>query len=178
MILISLRSDERRQCYTAQSQSKTTSKKQWLSTSSQFLLELISIQSIAYLYWYFFSFPRPTPTFRHYLWLHHVCFPGGASDKESACQCRRHQRCQFDSWVGKNLWKRKWQPTPVFLPGKFHGQGSLASYSSYSSKELNMTEDTFMHIVYKVETEFTCLDPTLTYLYPILHLSQCEHFKF
>ena len=39
-----------------------------------------------------------------------------------------------------------------------------------------MTEDTFTHIVYKVETEFTCLDPTFTYLYPILYLFQCEHF--
>ena len=56
---ICIRSDERQKCYTAQSQSKTTSKKQWLSTSSQFLLELISIQSIACLYWYFFSSPPP-----------------------------------------------------------------------------------------------------------------------
>ena len=38
----------------------------------------------------------------------------GLSGKESACQCRRHG---FDPWVGKILWRRKWQPTPVFLPG-------------------------------------------------------------
>ena len=31
------------------------------------------------------------------------------------------RRCWFDPWVGKILWKRKWQPTPVFLPGKSHG---------------------------------------------------------
>ena len=48
--------------------------------------------------------------------------PGGASGKESACQCRR---CRFDLWVGKIPWRRKWQPTLVFLPRKPHGQGSL-----------------------------------------------------
>ena len=35
------------------------------------------------------------------------------------------QRCRFDPWVGKNPWRRKWLPTPVFLPGEFHGQRSL-----------------------------------------------------
>ena len=52
-------------------------------------------------------------------------FPGGASGKEPACQCRRHKRCQFDSWVGKIPWRRAWQPTAVFLPGESHGQRSL-----------------------------------------------------
>ena len=46
--------------------------------------------------------------------------------KESSCQCRRHR---FDPWVRKILWRRKWQPTPVFLPGKSQGQRSLAGYS-------------------------------------------------
>ena len=45
--------------------------------------------------------------------------PGGASDKESACQCRRRG---FDPWVEEIPWRRKWQPTPIFLPGKSHGQ--------------------------------------------------------
>ena len=44
--------------------------------------------------------------------------PGGASGKEPACQCRRHKRCDFDLWVRKILWRRAWQPTPVFLPGE------------------------------------------------------------
>ena len=43
-------------------------------------------------------------------------FPGGASGKEPAYQCRRLERCGFDSWVGKMPWRRAWQPTPVFLP--------------------------------------------------------------
>ena len=45
-------------------------------------------------------------------------FPGGTSGKEPACQYRKHKRRGFDSWVGKIPWRRKWQPTPVFLPGE------------------------------------------------------------
>ena len=45
-------------------------------------------------------------------------FPGGASNKESVCQCKRHKRCRFNPWVGKIPWKRAGQPTPVFTPGK------------------------------------------------------------
>ena len=55
--------------------------------------------------------------------------PGGASGKESACKCRRCKRCGFDPWVRKISWRRKWQPTPVFLPGESHGQRSLAGCS-------------------------------------------------
>ena len=45
-------------------------------------------------------------------------FPGGASDKEAACQWRRLNRSGFDPWVEKILWRKAWQPTPVFLPGE------------------------------------------------------------
>ena len=48
-----------------------------------------------------------------YYWL-----PRWLSGKESACQCRRHG---FDPWVGKSPWRREWQPTPAFLPGKSQG---------------------------------------------------------
>ena len=47
--------------------------------------------------------------------------------KKSICLCRKHKRLRFNPWVGKIPWSRKWQPAPVFLPGKFHGQRSLAS---------------------------------------------------
>ena len=67
-------------------------------------------------------------------------FPGGASGKESACQCRRHRKCRFTPWVGKIPWSRKWQPTPVCLSGEFCGQGSLASYSPWGCKESDTTE--------------------------------------
>ena len=59
------------------------------------------------------------------------------SGKESACQCRRHG---FDPWVGKIPWRRKWQPTPVFLPGESHRQRSLAGCSH---KEADRTEHTY-----------------------------------
>ena len=53
-------------------------------------------------------------------------FPGGTSGKESSCQCRRQKRCGFDPWVRKIPWRRKWQPTLVFLPRESHGQRNLA----------------------------------------------------
>ena len=56
-------------------------------------------------------------------------------------QCRRCRRCGFDPWVGKIPWRREWQPTPVFLPGEFHGQRSLPGYSLWGCKESAMTEE-------------------------------------
>ena len=50
-------------------------------------------------------------------------------------QCRSHRRCRFDPWVGK---RRKWQLTPVFLPGK--GQRSLVGCSPWDHKESGVTE--------------------------------------
>ena len=55
------------------------------------------------------------------------------SGKESSGQCRRHG---FYPWVGKIPWRRKWQPTIVFLPGKSHGQRSLAGYSPWGHKRV------------------------------------------
>ena len=57
----------------------------------------------------------------------------GGSMVESTSQCRKHQ---FDPWVWKMPWRRKWQPTPVLLPGKSHGQRSLASYSPWGHKRV------------------------------------------
>ena len=57
---------------------------------------------------------------------------------EEAMQERK--RCWFNNWVGKIPWWRAWQPTPVFLPGKFHGQRSLAGYSPQGHKLSVMTE--------------------------------------
>ena len=49
---------------------------------------------------------------------------------------RRHG---FNPWVTKIPWRRKWQPTPVLLPGKAHGQRSLVGYSPWGRKELDTT---------------------------------------
>ena len=52
--------------------------------------------------------------------------PRSLSGRESACQCRRYR---FSLWVGKILWRRKWQSTVIFLLGNAHGPRSLAGYS-------------------------------------------------
>ena len=58
------------------------------------------------------------------------------SGDEPACQCGRRKGCRFDPWVGKIPWSRTWQPTPVFLPGKFHGQRSLSRLRSMGSQRV------------------------------------------
>ena len=65
--------------------------------------------------------------------------PRWLSGKESACQCRRCKRYVFDPWVRKIPWRRKWHPTPVFLPGKSHGRRSLAGNSPWAHKESHST---------------------------------------
>ena len=59
-------------------------------------------------------------------------FPGNSCGKESACQWRREG---FNPLAGKVSWRRKWQPTPVFLPGISRGQRSLVGYSPWGLKE-------------------------------------------
>ena len=71
--------------------------------------------------------------------------PWWCSGKESTWPCRRPKSHGFDPWVGKIRWRRKWQPTPVFLPGESHGQRSLVGYSPWGWKESDMTEHACMH---------------------------------
>ena len=61
--------------------------------------------------------------------------PRWCSGTESSCQCRRHKRRGFDPWVRKIPWRRKWQSTPVFLPGKSHGRRGLVGYHPWGHKE-------------------------------------------
>ena len=64
-----------------------------------------------------------------------------------------------DPWVGKIPWRRKWQPTPVILPGEFHGQGSLAGYSPWGCKESGKTEQlslTYAHENITTVNAYTC----------------------
>ena len=76
------------------------------------------------------------------------CTPGNDYDcnKHNNSQClectqgRRRKRSRSDPWVGKISWRRKWQPTPVFLPGKSHGRRSTAGYSLWSHKESGTTK--------------------------------------
>ena len=73
-------------------------------------------------------------------------FPSGTDGKEPACQCRRHKRRVFHPWVGKIPWRRKWQPTPVFLPGDSHGQRSLVCYSPWCCKRAGHNWSHFTHM--------------------------------
>ena len=69
-------------------------------------------------------------------------FPGGSEGKSICLQCRRPG---FDPWVRKIPWRRKWQPTPVLLPGKSHGQRSLVDYGPWDRKESDTTERLHFH---------------------------------
>ena len=60
--------------------------------------------------------------------------------KNSPAVQEMHRRCRFHPWIKKIPWSRKWQPTPVFLSGKFHIQRSLVGYSPCGHKESDMTE--------------------------------------
>ena len=66
------------------------------------------------------------------IWIDWPFFSG----KKSVCRCRRSR---FNPWVRKIPWMRKRQPTPASLPGKSHGQRSLAAYSLLRYKELDMS---------------------------------------
>ena len=59
--------------------------------------------------------------------------------EELACQCRRCRKHGFKPWVRRIPWRGKWLPTPVFMPGKSHGQRSLVDYSSWGRRESGMT---------------------------------------
>ena len=70
----------------------------------------------------------------HYvLRLRREWLPWWLSSKESTGQYRRHV---FDLWVRNFPWRRTWQPTSIFLPGKSHGQRSLAGYSPWGHKKV------------------------------------------
>ena len=80
------------------------------------------------------------------------------SGNESTCQSRRCRWHGFDPWVGKIPWSRKWQPMPLFLPGKFHGQRRLAGCSLWCCKELDITECTHTHTCTRTHPH-TCTRP-------------------
>ena len=80
------------------------------------------------------------------------------------------QETQVDPWVGKILWRRKWQPTLVFLPGKSHGQRSPVGYSPWGCKELDTTER--LHF-----TSYTSIKPSVLFTWgcQVKSLPQIEY---
>ena len=67
-----------------------------------------------------------------------LVFTGSSSSGSKAFACNAGDLVH--PWVRKILWRRKWQPTPVFWPEEFHGQRTLAGYSPWGCKELDVTE--------------------------------------
>ena len=97
-----------------------------------------------------------------------VCgLPRWLSGKESTCQYRRFR---FNPWVRKIPWRRKRQPTPVFLPGKPHGQRSLTGYSLWGGKRVRHDLVTKQHryrrfkMYNRVKSETSPCIPVLSFL--------------
>ena len=67
-------------------------------------------------------------------WSNNEGFPGGSGGKEPTCRCRRCKRGGSDPWVRKIPWRKKWQPTSVFLLGESHGWRSLAGHSPWAHR--------------------------------------------
>jgi len=83
------------------------------------------------------------------LYLYNSRLPRWHSDKESTCQCRRLRRHGFDPCLEMIPWRRKWQSTPVFLPGEHHGQRSLVDCSPGDGKESDITEQSIIAKYYQ-----------------------------
>ena len=67
----------------------------------------------------------------------------------------------FNLWVGKISWRRKWEPTPVFLPGESHGRWNLVGYSPWGRKESDMSDFTFTFLEWKIKGWALALRPDL-----------------
>ena len=107
------------------------------------------------------SSPYPVDTLSYFIWFFFPMFPFAQMIScmctfswtisplfwRVACQWRRHRRRGFDPWVRNIPWRRKLQPTPVFLPGESHGQRSLVRYGPWGCKQLDTTEHTCTHIL-------------------------------
>ena len=123
---------------------------------------------------------------------HHEGLPRWLSWQRT-CQCSRPRRRGFDAWIRKISWRRKWQPTLVFLPGKSHGQRSLAGCGPWFPKERAITESArcesdsswthFLHrhgIVYSavcslVECSSIIIPPQIsTFSYKVYCFYSCE----
>ena len=104
-----------------------SSQKFWFSDEEKSLRIVFNPTMASSLLW-----PRKT-SLTHFQWR--MGPPWGIRGKESTYKCRRWR---FDSWIGKIPWRRKWQPTPVFLPGKSH---SLWDWELDRAQRLNNTRE-------------------------------------
>ena len=81
-------------------------------------------------------------------------FTGGSDSKECTCQFRSYKRYRFSPWFGKIPWRRKWQPTPVFLLRKFHGQRSLAGYCPWDRSQTRLSTYTHLWHIHRRAKEY------------------------
>ena len=91
-------------------------------------------------------------------------FPGGSDGKSVGLQSGRSR---FDLWVGKTLWRRKWQPIPVFLPEKSRWQRSLGALVQRVTK--SQTRLNIVHVVMHRHTHFPLAEEWIT-----INLSNCQ----
>ena len=103
-------------------------------------------------------------------------YPGGSDSKESACTAGDLGSIQGQ----KDPWRREWQPSPVFLPGEFHGQRSLVGHSPWGHKGLDPTEwltlslSITTHIMHfgSTRNKFSFMEKKRTFLYKMIDCSQ------
>ena len=109
--------------------------------------------------------------YEHWLTVIRRCFPDGSEGKESTCNAG--DPGSFPG-LGRFPWRRKCQLTPVFLPGEFHGQRSLAGCSSWGRKESDTTEQFHSHLHPKgaqkapAPSPVGCWIPNFCKLFPLL----------
>ena len=96
-----------------------------------FRTELVRFNSYLFLF-----------TFKYYLAASQILIINGLPR-----QLIGKESCGFNHWVRKIPWRRKWQATPVLLPGKSHGQRSLVRYSPWDCKDSDMTERLHFHFL-------------------------------
>ena len=91
-----------------------------------------------------------------------IGFSGGSDGKESVGNAGD---------LGLIPWRREWLPTPVFLPGEFHGQRNLADYGPWSCKESDMTERLTQHVYVSLISQFVLPFPSPPHLHVLFSTS-------
>ena len=119
------------------------------------------------------SFSRGSSWARDQTWV--LCIAGGlftiwATRERVRLQRGRCGRGGFSAWFGKILWRRKWLPAPVFLPGESHGQRNLEGYSPWRHKERDTTEGLTLYCYYTTRTELiTFRNYFVFFLLPLIY---------
>ena len=156
-----------------------TSHFSWLNVYYKFMMINLKhfFQYLSAILFYFFSsftlsFSTTLSLFseqmQHYLLLLSSIFHGGLDSKSICTKCGSPG---FDPWVRKILWRRKWQPTPILLPGKSHGWRSLVGYNPWGCKESDTTE--WLHFLscflsFLLSSQFSHSTP-----YPFSQIEEC-----